>query len=237
MEEGELPSEPLRACVSDTQVCENRQGRRVRHQWSSHVSMEAQSDLHATHLVMLDERQQNRARKLERETEEVDGRWRTIQSVIPDPNTPPPRPSRSRRPAPDRGLTLESYRPKSLHRPYEINTWRPEGGFTHANGSAHSDRLYESTKPATYTVTSVPFGPSNKRKSDVSSQIDFSNKSTSWPSHAARCGKRQCNNVALAGKDRCQHCYGIEGRHHRVSTSCLRSTLPSRAKFEASSIH
>lgn len=232
LEEGELPSEGPHVGPSDPPApnireSRDRNGQPFRRS-SSHAATEAPTDPYAAHVAMLDERQQNRARKLERETEEVDGRWRTIQSTTTLLGSPPPRSSHSRKPETDRVVTVDAYRPNGLstYRPHEIDTYRPGRSPVHAHGSTHIDRLYErsprpSLEPAPHPladVPNIPVGPSNKRKLEVgSAPNDGSNKSSVIPSQSTRCGKRNCLRFALPGKDRCQPCYTAEGRHPGVS--------------------
>lgn len=239
MEDGELPPEPPRVSTSESQPPntheprEERAGQSVRHLSSGHAAMGARADSYADHLAMLDERQQNRARKLERETEEVDGRWRTIQSA-----SSPTRSPHSRRSDPDHGLTIDSYRPNGLYRANEHDTYRPDRSSVPAHGSTHPVRLYGMPKPAPQPMISVPLGPSNKRKLEAgSARVEYSNKSSGNPSQSARCGKRMCNNIAMSGKDRCQPCYTAEGRRRGVSLPHLGSFVIQRTKnFEPKTV-
>ncbi|CZT20673.1 uncharacterized protein RCC_06531 [Ramularia collo-cygni] len=182
----------------------------------------AENDPYAAHLAMLDERQQNRARKLERETEEVDGRWRTRQSATALLGSSPPRVSRSRRPETDRGVAVavDAYRPSGRYYLSEIDAYRPgRSSPAHAHRTSEIDRSYERglrqvPKLDTLTSTALALRPPNKRKlQDEIARNEASNKSLANPSQSARCGKRQCNNMADIGKDRCKACYRAEGRH------------------------
>lgn len=203
---------------------EDRQWQPVHHSLRPAI-MEVQEEPYAAHLAMLDERQQNRARKLEQETEEVDGRWRTIQSATSLQDDSPLRPSRSRR-EPDRAVAVDSYQPNGRsyrpsqierYRPNQIDAYRPSRS---PSGPHHSDdimRLCE-MKPLRSPEPDTALRLVNKRKlDDETTRADISNKSSTQPSQSARCGKRKCNKKAMKGKDRCEGCYQREGRRPGVS--------------------
>lgn len=196
----------------------------------SPAPVETQTDPFAAHLAMLDERQQNRARKLERETEEVDGRWRTRHSSTALMGSSPPHRSRSRRSNTDGAVVVDAYRPNGRYRPHEIDAYRP-GRSSPSRGlrSTDASRLHETTPlrssgtEAQQTTGYLALRPANKRKFESETAGDgASNKSLLKPSESARCGKRKCNNIALSGKDRCESCYRAEGRHPGVSTTVCR---------------
>lgn len=191
----------------------------IRHSISP-TPMEIETVPYAANSAMEDERQQNRARKLEleREAEESEGRWRTRQATSVYLDSSPPRLSRSRRTEPDRGVVImDAYRPNGRYRPHEIDAYRPG----RSSPAVDPRRLHAATpqqssepdaKPATITAPQAD----NKRKWDEDSAQETSNKSVTNPGQSNRCGKRQCNRVAMVGKDRCKPCYRAEGRHSGV---------------------
>lgn len=222
--------QPPRASFGGLQQPLPREAREDRHWQPVHHSlrpaiMEVQAEPYAAHLAMLDERQQNRARKLEQETEEVNGRWRTIQSAMSLEDDSPLRPSRSRR-EPDRAVAVDSYQPngRSYHpsqiekyRPNQIDAYRPSESPSIPHPSDETKRPYE-MKPLRSPEPDTAFRLANKRKlDDETTRADVSNKSSTQPSQSARCGKRKCNNMAMKGKDRCDGCYQREGRRPGVS--------------------
>lgn len=207
-EDGSSQPQPPRAPRASLPFPQSRAGQRQLPLEMSRPAARSSLDSHAAHLAMLDERQQNRARKLEQETEEIDGRWRTIRSPSAFMSSSPPRPTRSRREDVDRAVTVDSYRPLHDSDPYKPERFHLSDNRPPTSGPEITVR----------PTNNVALNPLPKRKFDaVRPGDETSNKSLQNPANSTRCGKRNCVRMAMSGKDRCEVCYRAEGRHEGVS--------------------